>query len=617
MAHALRLTPTALAPHYLAPPPLPAPFACEFRLEIAQQPVQARASGWGTRSDTCRPVDPPPVVNFYVLQNGVDITSCCKNSFILHATLLNCSPPAAPVVSASAALAAAATAAASRSGITDPIYPAQAGNLIGATSASLNFMRHPPPGRAYFLFRDLSVRQEGSYRLTFSLFEICEDVGAIWRAETVSDPLTVYSPKRFPGLDVSSALTREIASQGGKVRIRREARPRTKRQNSNPAVAVIAAAAAATAASRAASAVADISQSPDRAMATVSDIMGAAEEYTMVDGKRKSLDATADYDRTAQVNSMRSQQYSAPHHGFANLSDGYSHYPYQQYSPASSLTPQYLYPYHPNYPGFHGLIPQAAPETLLQMPPSRDSQISQSQQSDSELQSPSHQQQQQRRRRRQQQDHDQQQDPSQQPEQQPPESSTQQDDMHEGLRDQTLQQCLKPDQQYHHFSYPGSQETLIHMLQYPQTQQMLPPPSYVPVSTAPQSSVPRQYSSPLLQNTGMPHSSMQYLYSSQSYGIDSSPALLRMPSYGDPVPVGNRHDQPQSMGAVVSAAEMPTAMAALDPVAASVSMTPGPSEHAVPLSGSIPMTGIQIIPTSLSGMGPIGNQYMYDEGFEE
>lgn len=98
-------------------------------------------------------------------------------------------------------------------------------------------MKHPPPGRAYFLFQDLSIRQEGSYRLTFSLFEICAQEGAaVCRAQVLSDIMTVYSPKKFPGLDISSALMREIASQGGKVRIRREARIRNRR---NSAVAKV------------------------------------------------------------------------------------------------------------------------------------------------------------------------------------------------------------------------------------------------------------------------------------------------------------------------------------------------------------------------------------------
>ncbi|KAJ2364528.1 hypothetical protein H4S01_003737, partial [Coemansia sp. RSA 2610] len=52
---------------------------------------------------------------------------------------------------------------------------------------------------AYFVFSDLSVRMEGSFRLRFDLFEITgEQVHS--RASAMSDVFHVYSPKRFPGM---------------------------------------------------------------------------------------------------------------------------------------------------------------------------------------------------------------------------------------------------------------------------------------------------------------------------------------------------------------------------------------------------------------------------------
>ncbi|KAK9475055.1 velvet factor, partial [Dipodascopsis tothii] len=156
-----------------------------------------------------RPVDPPPVIDLHVFRGDQDVltgrTIQCQNMFILQATLH--------------------AATGKGTGYRDYSSPPQTSNLIGSTVASVNFMKHPPPGRAYFLFQDLSIRQEGHYRLIFTLFEICSNEGvAVCRAQVSSDAMTVYSPKKFPGLDISSALMREIASQGGKVRIRREAR---------------------------------------------------------------------------------------------------------------------------------------------------------------------------------------------------------------------------------------------------------------------------------------------------------------------------------------------------------------------------------------------------------
>jgi hypothetical protein len=77
----------------------------------------------------------------------------------------------------------------------------------------------------FFVFPDLSVRTEGTYRLKFSLFEI---VGRdVYHCQTIySDPFIVYSAKRFPGMEESTFLSRAFADQGLKIRIRKEVRMR-------------------------------------------------------------------------------------------------------------------------------------------------------------------------------------------------------------------------------------------------------------------------------------------------------------------------------------------------------------------------------------------------------
>ncbi|KAK9377496.1 velvet factor-domain-containing protein [Lipomyces chichibuensis] len=294
------------------------PHVCNFKLEVAQHPVQARASGWGSRSDTRRPVDPPPVVNLYVYLDGLDVTSCCKNTFILQATL-HAAHPVTPSLTSP----------------TTPTTPPQTSNLIGTTITSLNFMKQPPPGRAYFLFPDLSVRQEGTYRLVFSVFEICEDSGAVWRAEAVSDVLTVYSPKKFPGLDVSSALTREIASQGGKVRIRREARLRGRRPSSSvTAVSFV------SLPTRPVTADSKDSLRPPLGSGSVVSKALLPDGYILPDGKRKLVDPS----RT--VESPMISPLSAPtqqqQHEYSYQAATYG--PYASTTTVTS-TPMY-YPYH-------------------------------------------------------------------------------------------------------------------------------------------------------------------------------------------------------------------------------------------------------------------------------
>lgn len=96
-----------------------------------------------------------------------------------------------------------------------------------------------PQEAGYFLFPDLSVRHEGRYKLAFNLYEETkedadkdpdngEPQGASfdWRMELKSADFTVYSAKKFPGLATSTSLSRTMAEQGTRVRIRRDIRMR-------------------------------------------------------------------------------------------------------------------------------------------------------------------------------------------------------------------------------------------------------------------------------------------------------------------------------------------------------------------------------------------------------
>lgn len=97
-----------------------------------------------------------------------------------------------------------------------------------------------PTEAGYFIFPDLSVRHEGRYRLTFSLFETTKEEkdfdmepsegdlpqGVDWRMEIKTLPFSVYSAKKFPGLMESTQLSKTVADQGCRVRIRRDVRMR-------------------------------------------------------------------------------------------------------------------------------------------------------------------------------------------------------------------------------------------------------------------------------------------------------------------------------------------------------------------------------------------------------
>ncbi|KAI8615786.1 velvet factor [Chytriomyces sp. MP71] len=78
---------------------------------------------------------------------------------------------------------------------------------------------------AFFVFPDLSVRMEGSYRLKFSLFEII-NTEMYYCTSIISNPFNVYSAKKFPGMEESTFLSKAFAEQGLKIRIRKELRVR-------------------------------------------------------------------------------------------------------------------------------------------------------------------------------------------------------------------------------------------------------------------------------------------------------------------------------------------------------------------------------------------------------
>ena len=127
--------------------------------------------------------------------------------------------------------------------------------------AGMAYLDRPSPA-GYFIFPDLSVRHEGKYRLSFNLFEelkeskdadaeppannpdqqnnrllksnpMAPQSHVHFRLEVKSQPFVVYSAKKFPGLAESTALSRVVAEQGCRVRIRRDVRMRRRDTKSN------------------------------------------------------------------------------------------------------------------------------------------------------------------------------------------------------------------------------------------------------------------------------------------------------------------------------------------------------------------------------------------------
>ena len=131
--------------------------------------------------------------------------------------------------------------------------PTNIASLQGVNFAGTNYLERPKQA-GYFIFPDLSVRNEGWYRLSFSLLEGTKEAkdadpgrpfppsprpqddgrpkaplnfeDMATRLDVRSRPFQVFSAKKFPGLSESTELSRLVADQGCRVRIRRDVRMR-------------------------------------------------------------------------------------------------------------------------------------------------------------------------------------------------------------------------------------------------------------------------------------------------------------------------------------------------------------------------------------------------------
>jgi hypothetical protein len=204
-----------------------------YKLSVIQQPERARACGSGAKSSADRrPVDPPPVVELRIFADETDITFSYNANFFLYATLEVARPMAHGRVQPSA-----------------PQIPV----LTGMPVSGMAYLDRPTEA-GYFIFPDLSVRHEGLYKLSFNLYEETKedkdadveptkddkpsatgasDSAFMWRMEVKSLAFTVFSAKKFPGLAESTGLSRTIAEQGCRVRIRRDVRMRRRDEKSN------------------------------------------------------------------------------------------------------------------------------------------------------------------------------------------------------------------------------------------------------------------------------------------------------------------------------------------------------------------------------------------------
>lgn len=186
-----------------------------------------RDDTWNTFTDLLlasadrRPVDPPPIVELHIFEGEnaeKEITFQSNANYFLFASLEPCRQIAQGRVATESNQSLA---------------------LTGTPVAGMVYLDRPTSA-GYFVFPDLSVRNEGVFRIAFGLFEDLKDdqdsepstdsdaesEHVTHRCEVQSAPFVVWSAKKFPGLGTSTHLSRVVAEQGCRVRIQRDVRLR-------------------------------------------------------------------------------------------------------------------------------------------------------------------------------------------------------------------------------------------------------------------------------------------------------------------------------------------------------------------------------------------------------
>ncbi|TIB76155.1 hypothetical protein E3Q22_03680 [Wallemia mellicola] len=169
-----------------------------YSINIRQHAKNARVCSFREKVDR-RPIDPPPIIQIHT--NEYDKSEFHQSTaFFMTATLIR--PYGDDLNEVYSQKNVRATA-----GITVQT-PTKLKDENGTDGS-------------FCIWNHISVRQEGEFRLYFRLFER-RDLDIVQVASTISDIFAVHSPKNFPGMSESSYLTKCLASQGVRIRVRKE-----------------------------------------------------------------------------------------------------------------------------------------------------------------------------------------------------------------------------------------------------------------------------------------------------------------------------------------------------------------------------------------------------------
>ncbi|KAI9358407.1 velvet factor-domain-containing protein [Pilaira anomala] len=208
-----------------------------YQLIIAQQPSRARMCGFGDKDR--RPITPPPIVQLIVSTKYGQVVN--PETFDISFLVVMCdswqqSESEDGDESSSnhsnylSQVISFPTTTMDEEGV-ETNSAIKMRNLVGSSVSSATKLYDLNGNLGiYFVFQDVSLRTEGRFRLKFSLVDVGSPYSHSVNTTSNScvlktiytEPFTVYTAKKFPGVVQSTPLSKCFARQGIKIPIRKE-----------------------------------------------------------------------------------------------------------------------------------------------------------------------------------------------------------------------------------------------------------------------------------------------------------------------------------------------------------------------------------------------------------
>ena len=198
-----------------------------YGLVIRQQPIAARACGFGERDR--RVIDPPPILQMTLADfdpNSEDDLALLRWPM----NVVHCALYSVPTASSTIAAGHDVTTTPDPNN-TDKHSRRLMGTLVASPFVGADPEAPPSENEnarlgCFFIFHDLSCRQNGLYRLRFTLMVVGADLMSVGgRTPTMavadSEIFEVFSAKDFPGMRSSTPLTRDLKRQGANVQVKK------------------------------------------------------------------------------------------------------------------------------------------------------------------------------------------------------------------------------------------------------------------------------------------------------------------------------------------------------------------------------------------------------------